>query len=53
MNNHKANSKPIKNEKIFIKCALNNRCISSICEQLLCEMEILSKGLALSSQQSE
>ena len=30
----------VKNEKIFIKCAQNGRCTSSICEQSLCKVWI-------------
>ena len=31
-------STPLKNEKIFTKCAQNRWCISSICEQSLCKV---------------
>ena len=31
-------STPVKNEKIFIKCAQNRRCTSSMCEQSLCKV---------------
>ena len=31
-------SKNRKNEKIFIKCAQNGRCTSSICEQSVCQV---------------
>ena len=33
-------STPVKNEKIFIKCAQNSRCTSSMCEQSLCKVWI-------------
>ena len=33
-------STPVKNEKIFIKCAQNRRCTSSMCEQSLCTVLI-------------
>ena len=31
-------STPIKSGKIFIKCAQNGRCTSSMCEQSLCKV---------------
>ena len=31
---------PVKNRKIFIKCAQNRRCTSSMCEQPVCKVLI-------------
>ena len=36
-------SKPLKNEKIVMKCVQNIRCTSSICEKSLCKVRIKSK----------
>ena len=33
-------STPVKNKKIFIKCAQNRRCTFSMCEQSLCKVLI-------------
>ena len=41
---HTQISTPLKNEKIFMKCALNRRCISLVYEQSFCKVLIKMIG---------